>query len=56
MELLEGMSFVFKRTVCLFREEGKPKVDFYPHTGRWKVKHRMYKGGAASFISWYSKQ
>jgi hypothetical protein len=37
----------------LFREDGKPKVDFYPGTGRWKVKNKMYKGGAEKFLHWY---
>ena len=56
MRLLEGMRFVFKETVCLFRETGKPKIDFYPHTGRWKSKNKIHRGGAISFINWYSKQ
>jgi len=42
----------------LFREDGKPVVDFYPSTGRWRVPHdnKTYKGGAKSFLKWYEKQ
>jgi len=56
MAIILGMTFIFKDTVCLFRETGKPKVDFYPHTGRWKVKNKMYNGGGQSFKNWYNKQ
>lgn len=51
-----GMPYTFKETVCLFRINGKPKVDFYPHTGRWKSNNKMYSGGAKSFLNWYNKQ
>lgn len=42
----------------LFREPGKPAVDFYPSTGRWRtpINGRTYRGGAKAFISWYKKQ
>lgn len=54
---LQGqIDFDFKDTVCLFRERGKPKVDFYPHTGRWKVMNKVYSGGVQSFLNWYRKQ
>jgi hypothetical protein len=41
----------------IFREEGKPKVDFYPSTGRWRElsSGRTFRGGATAFISWYKK-
>lgn len=42
--------------LLLFREQGKPKVDFYLGTGRWRSKNKTYKGGAKSFLIWYSKQ
>ncbi|MFA5424796.1 MAG: hypothetical protein WC374_13160 [Phycisphaerae bacterium] len=45
-----------KSEVVLFRESGKPKVDFYPSTGRWKVGNQIYSGGAQSFLNWYNKQ
>lgn len=48
--------FTENETAILFREIGKPKVDFYPHTGRWKVGTRMFSGGAYSFCGWYEKQ
>lgn len=47
--------FTLKGTVCLFREKGFPKVDFYPHTGRWKQGNKVFKGGAISFVNWYKK-
>lgn len=45
-------------TFC-FRERGKPMVDFYPSTGRWRVvgaKSRTFRGGAEAFLRWYEKQ
>lgn len=44
---------------CLFRESGKPRVDFYPSTGRWRIpgsNRPPFKGGATAFIHWYEKQ
>lgn len=45
---------------CLvFRERYKPKVDFYPSSGRWRevgLSKRNYKGGAEAFLNWYSSQ
>ena len=42
----------------LFREKGKPKVDFYPSTGRWRVAglRGTFNGGGAAFINWYTEQ
>jgi hypothetical protein len=44
---------------CLFREPGKPRVDFYPSTGRWRTVGRepekVHRGGARAFIAWYAK-
>jgi hypothetical protein len=40
----------------LIREEGRPKVDFYPSTGRWKGDGKIYSGGAQKFIFWYKRQ
>lgn len=42
----------------LFREAGKPKCDFYPGTGRWRLaqKNRTLRGGAKAFLAWYQKQ
>lgn len=58
MKLLNesGLSFIKKDTVCLFREKDNLKIDFYPHTGRWKHGNKMYRGGAGSFIKWYLKR
>ena len=41
---------------AIIREPLKPKVDFYPSTGRWKVGAKMYSGGAKSFLKWYAKK
>lgn len=44
----------------MFRESGKPKVDFYPSSGKWKVAGigggTMMEGGAETFLTWYAKQ
>lgn len=46
-----------------FREEGMPKVDFFPSSGSWYVqpakhgeKGHKYHGGAHGFIGWYTKR
>jgi hypothetical protein len=59
-KIIEKSGLIFKwagNETMLFREENKPKVDFYPSTGRWRVpnKKKTYRGGAKSFIKWYSK-
>jgi hypothetical protein len=46
----------YTETCYLFREDGKPKVDFYPSTGRWRCNNRTYSGGAKAFLTWYKKQ
>lgn len=56
-----GLVFAERPTAMLFREAGKPKVDFYPHTGRWKVvgvpkPPPVQGGGAQKFIAWYKEQ
>ncbi len=59
---LQASQFVYTVTnngeTYLFREPGKPKVDFYPSTGRWRVagKSQTFSGGAAGFIRWYRSQ
>lgn len=42
----------------LFREVGKPKVDFFPSTGRARINNGPARsfGGAARFLTWYRKQ
>lgn len=49
-----GSSLVF-----YIREAGMPAIDFFPHTGRWRLlkgrKSVMFEGGANKFINWYSK-
>ena len=55
--VLEKSGLVYSVTsngTMLFREAGKPRVDFYPSTGRWKkVGGKAKKGGATKFIKWY---
>lgn len=55
-----GIRFVSRNDgeSLLFRETGKPRVDFFPSTGRWKVAglKKTYSGGADRFLSWYSTQ
>lgn len=51
--------FAYRGVVVLFREKNKPKVDFYPSTGVWKVggkAQRVSSGGAAKFLAWYRRQ
>jgi len=42
--------------VILFREHDKLKVDYYPSTGKWKYKDRIFKGSIYKFISWYANK
>ena len=54
-----GLNYrVASRESIIFRDEDKPKVDFYPSTGRWRDvgTNRTYRGGAKAFIIWYKKQ
>jgi hypothetical protein len=45
---------------ALFREPGKPRVDFYLSTGRWRVggasASRTMRGGARGFVAWYARR
>lgn len=44
---------------ALFREDGKPKVDFYLVSGRWRVvagETKTFEGGAQGFLQWYASQ
>lgn len=42
----------------MFREKGKPQVDFYPSTGRWQLvkTNKIINGGAEAFLNWYRRQ
>lgn len=53
-----GLEFAERPEACLFRGVDKPKVDFFPSTGRWRVPalNRTFSGGAEAFIAWYRKQ
>lgn len=49
-----------KGEVVLFREEGKPKVDYYLSANSWRhirrPNNKMMYGNAISFLNWYKKQ
>ena len=52
-----GIPHLMREEAILFREEGMPQVDFYPSTGRWRVKgvKRTFRGQAGPFLKWYRK-
>jgi len=61
MNALRESAIVFKErdTACLIRLKNKPYVDFYPHTGRWRVvgknaSQRVFTGGGNAFVHWYN--
>lgn len=61
LDLLRTSGLSYRLTnnneTAVFREPGKPKVDFYPSTGRWRVvsgNSRTVGGGAMKFIEWYT--
>lgn len=63
MAVLRSSTVPFEErpTSVLFRQKGKPKVDFFPHTGRWRVvgegkQRQPLRGGARAFLAWYGKQ
>jgi hypothetical protein len=51
-----GILFEERSNAVLFREPGRPKVDFYPGSGRWRVvgaaNGPTLAGGAKAFLSW----
>ncbi len=65
-QLIEASGLPFTSTnngeSLLFRQAGKPRVDFYPSTGRWrcagdnKTHNKTRRGGAQSFLQWYERQ
>lgn len=59
--LLEASGIPFTSTnngeALLFREWGRPRIDFYPSTGKWRVDNvRTYGGHATKFLQWYKEQ
>lgn len=64
MEILFESEFNFPRRfdyrkadrVVLFREKGKPAVNFYPSGNSWVVNNRKKHGDAKAFLEWYRKQ
>lgn len=57
LRILEGSGLAFEvkneGEVVLFRQRRKPRVDFYPSTGRWKHNNFFFNGGATAFLRWY---
>lgn len=56
-----GIPYLDRGETFCFREESKPKVDFYPSTGRWRVvgtrePQKAKSGGARKFLDWYRRQ
>ncbi len=56
-----GLNFRYvpQSGVLLFREEGKPSINFYINTGRWRVngvEAETMGGGAQKFLRWYKEQ
>jgi len=43
-------------TVIIRARLGKPQVDFFPSTGRWRARGKTFSGGAKAMIKWYNKQ
>ena len=60
LKILRASNIPFKERPesCLFREEGKPLVDFFPSTGRWRLprENKNFRGGAKAFLTWYNRQ
>ncbi len=50
-----GLPYTDRGEALLFREGGKPAVDFYPSTGRWRIpgEKKTRSGGAQVFLNWY---
>lgn len=56
--IIEKSGLLFRKAgpeTFVFRETGKPKVDFYPSTGRWRdlTNSKTNGGGANKFLEWY---
>ncbi len=53
-----GIPFTDRGEALLFRIAGKPRVDFYPSSGRWRVagEQKTHRGQARAFLAWFAKQ
>lgn len=51
-----GRKFEVSTYMALFREPGKPIVDFYLTTNKWVSGGVTYRGDALAFLRWYSRQ
>lgn len=74
VKILEDSGIPFNlndiESVAMFREDGKPMVDFYPSTGRWRIVGQggtpgimmptrdmtQFRKGARSFLNWYKQK
>lgn len=59
--LIEASGIPFTVTnngeALVIRERGRPRIDFYPSTGRWRVDNLRTLGGHAErFLKWYKEQ
>lgn len=52
-----GVEYIDRGETLLFRLPGKPKVDFYPSTGRWRLvqENKTYSGGAEKFLKFLER-
>ncbi|MCK5614024.1 hypothetical protein KAR91_69820 [Candidatus Pacearchaeota archaeon] len=48
-----GIDYKKASQECYLFRQGQHKADFYPSTGRWKCKGRIYRGGAQKFIDFW---
>jgi hypothetical protein len=56
-----GLPFTSKGQMLEFRDDARPACDYYPATGRWRIRcasgrFKYYRGGPVAFINWYSRQ
>ena len=65
MEILRASGYSFTLAnggeTVMFRVHGKPRADFYPATGKWRVVgtptvQDVMSGGALNFLLWYDRQ
>ena len=55
-----GLTFTANGLALEFRGNDRPACDFYPATGRWRVRRggrfKYFRGGPVAFINWYNRQ
>lgn len=55
---MSGLTYTVRPDALIFREPGKPRVNFFLTTGRWYdiEANKTFRGGATKFVEWYAKQ